>query len=531
MRRTTRARLWIATTLAIAAIAAAVLASPLLASSGESPQILVSAPASTDVCTPCHPTPAASRNPAVIFDHAAHLLVQCTACHVGAAHKDGATARPTMATCFACHGLEHGPLGQLASGTCADCHPAGFRLRPASHVPDWKEKPHAQASAKGVNGCLLCHDAPKDCDACHIQKGLGLPAMPSLYLNVLPKAKSEATVTVDPAAPVSVSQCAYCHSDIDGFSVDGLIFTHNTHLQRAYRCEACHDTFPHDSNGTQRLEMRSCMRCHGLDHGENGSVATGECAKCHPEGFQLVPKDHTAPFLSGEHKTRAKDDPSYCSQCHKPESCVECHNGGVKLANGTVGKKVVPADHKEPSWKGDHGKLYLGQKGMCVVCHTSEYCQQCHQTSMPHPATWLKDHAAAKGALAKDCGVCHTDREFCQDCHHNNVRSVALVPENCVGCHDEMKTQPATAIKVPGLAEHAVHFQVARPDKKGEPYYCDDCHIGFGSGGVHVTNPSTGPHDMRLCYECHGALDFTNRLIAPYRGAELCLRCHKDLGI
>lgn len=42
-------------------------------------------------------------------------------------------------------------------------------------------------------------------------------------------------------------------------------------------------------------------------------------------------------------------------------------------------------------------------------------------------------------------------------------------------------------------------------------------------------NPATGPHDMRVCYECHGALDYLNVLIAPYSGAELCLRCHTDL--
>ena len=174
-----------------------------------------------------------------------------------------------------------------------------------------------------------------------------------------------------------------------------------------------------------------------------------------------------------------------------------------------------------------HGGLYLAQEGLCAVCHTPESCNQCHITTMPHPVTWLTDHANMNGSLTNDCGVCHTDREFCQDCHHDSVRSVALIPENCVECHEEMKTEPATAIEVAGLAEHSVHFNVE--EKKGEPYYCDDCHIGFGAGGVHVVNPATGPHDMRICYECHGALDFQNVLIAEYRGAELCLRCHTDL--
>ncbi|MEN6429710.1 MAG: hypothetical protein ABFC80_02550, partial [Coriobacteriales bacterium] len=77
--------------------------------------------------------------------------------------------------------------------------------------------------------------------------------------------------------------------------------------------------------------------------------------------------------------------------------------------------------------------------------------------------------------------------------------------------------------------EHAVHFDVA--EKKGEPYVCDDCHIGFGTTHIQVQNAVSGPHDLRLCYDCHGRLDINNMLIAPYTGAELCRRCHVDLNL
>jgi hypothetical protein len=532
MPRKNRVRLWTTAAVALVAAVVVVLAYPLLASSEESGGLNVSGQASTENCTPCHATAGASRNPAVIFDHAAHLLVDCTACHITPAHSGGGSATPPMTTCFACHGLLHGPTGLLASGTCADCHPPTFNRRPLSHVEDWKEKPHAEvAKASGVNGCLLCHSAPQDCDLCHAEQDVGVGPMPSLYLNTLPKVTSEPPITVNPAEPVTISQCVYCHPNVDGFSVTGLVFGHDAHLQRAYRCEACHKAFPHDAAGTKRLPMRDCMRCHGLEHNGSGQVASTECLKCHTADFPLEPNDHTIPFLSGEHKTPALNDSAYCSQCHLPESCVTCHNGGVELADGTMGKPVIPKDHRRAEWGEEHGPQYLQQKGLCVVCHTSESCQQCHQTTMPHPATWLADHTKAKGELASDCNVCHKDREYCQDCHHNSVRSAQLVKENCVGCHEEMATEPARDIKVPGLAEHAVHFQVALPEKKGKPYTCDECHIGFGNTGVQVLSPATGPHDMRVCYECHGSLDYQNVLIAPYAGAELCLRCHADLNI
>ncbi len=518
-------------TAALAAAVMVVLAYPHLVAIGAPESVTVGAAATGDVCAPCHPQPGTSRNPAVVFDHAAHLLTQCTACHTTPAHANGASATPPMTTCFTCHGLFHGSMGAIASGECSECHPAGYTLRPASHGEDWKVEPHALASAQGVNDCLMCHNAPEDCDVCHQTEVPELGPMPAIYLSTTPVIVEGPTFTVEPEAPVNISQCAYCHPNLDDFSVPGLVFGHSAHLERAYRCEACHPVFPHGTSGTLRPEMRKCTRCHGLTHNGQGEVASAECLKCHTADFELVPPDHTVAFLSGEHKTVGNDDPAYCSQCHAAESCVECHNGGVQLADGRTGEKVVPENHVTPKWGEEHGGLYLEQKGMCVVCHTSEFCQQCHQTAMPHPVTWLTDHAAGDGSLAEDCVVCHTDNESCQECHHESVASLALLPENCVECHEEMDTDKPTEIEVAGLAEHAVHFQVAQPDKLGEPYYCDECHIGFGSSGVHVVNPATGPHDMRICYECHGALDYENTLIAPYRGAELCLRCHQDLNI
>jgi hypothetical protein len=506
------------------------LAFPGGASSAESRTISLGGPTSPDACSPCHPRIGTSRNPAVVFDHAAHILVQCIACHASPAHQDGVTRRPPMDTCFACHGLVHGPSGELASAECADCHPASFKRRPASHVKDWAGAPHARASkADGVNRCMMCHDAPADCDGCHTKEAPEVGPMPLVYLSTVPAPSFPATVTIDIDAPVAMGQCAFCHSDIDDFQVEGLMFKHAPHLERAYRCVTCHPAFPHGPAGTDRPPMRPCYRCHGLYHNGQGDVASGACEVCHTKDFKLVPADHTKAFITGEHKTGARDDAARCSQCHPSAACVKCHNGSGKLADGKPAKKVVPADHRKPQWRSEHGPLYLEQKGLCAVCHTSESCQQCHVTTMPHPATWLADHARGKGSLAKDCNVCHADRTVCQECHHASVGSQALVRENCVGCHEEMKTEPATDIKVAGLAEHAVHFGVE--EKKGEPYYCEDCHIGFGPGGVHVTSPATGPHDMRICYECHGALDYRNIRIAPWPGSELCLRCHKDLKI
>jgi predicted CXXCH cytochrome family protein len=92
-----------------------------------------------------------------------------------------------------------------------------------------------------------------------------------------------------------------------------------------------------------------------------------------------------------------------------------------------------------------------------------------------------------------------------------------------------MKQKPGTAIQNKAFAEHAVHFDVAK--KKGAAYKCDDCHVDFGTSQAAQTVEKQQGHDLRLCYSCHGSLDYQNRLIAPYPGAELCRRCHSKLNI
>jgi hypothetical protein len=148
---------------------------------------------------------------------------------------------------------------------------------------------------------------------------------------------------------------------------------------------------------------------------------------------------------------------------------------------------------------------------------------------MPHPANWLENHAPAADTDREDCNVCHTDRDSCQNCHHDKVKRAELTEENCLPCHDEMTPRPATDIEHKGFAEHAVHFGVE--ETKGRPYKCYDCHVSFGSTEAGQAAARVQGHDLRLCYDCHGALDIYDIKIAPYGGAELCRRCHTDVNI
>lgn len=532
---TRRAALWGVAAIIIAAAFLLATAMPGDAAEVE-PQIDTGAPIQPSQCVPCHLDLGKVDEPGLIFSHGNHLLVSCDGCHSRMPHRSDATEKVPMEVCFACHGVQHGPQGELASGECEDCHTPAFVLRPRSHAKSWSKKPHADAANRsGVNGCMMCHDAPEDCDACHEREDVVVTDMPDRYHPLVQPRPKGPSIKIFPDGPVTMSQCVYCHSDLDSITPGRLIFAHAAHLQRNYRCEACHETFAHNESGTQKPDMLSCYRCHSSYHNGKGLIAEGQdCGKCHPESFELMPDDHTVAFIKGEHKERSSKDPAYCSMCHAPTFCVDCHNGRGK---GPLAPKkpVIPTDHKKAEWRSKHGGLFLQGQGACGACHDGPSCQRCHKTVLPHPAGWIKNHRPPEGVTIEDCYICHVDRNECQNCHHQEVRNAELLAKNCDPCHDEMKQQPPTAIKHKGFAEHAVHFNVNKTQgpqgKKRKPYRCYDCHVDFGTSQAAEQVELQQGHDLRLCYDCHGALNHQNAQIAPYKGAALCIRCHTDIGV
>jgi Cytochrome c7 and related cytochrome c len=482
-------------------------------------------------CTPCHLDLGTVKKPGLMFNHGNHLLISCDGCHSRIPHQNGATDSVPMEVCFACHGVSHGPQGPLATAECDKCHTPSFDLVPADHQPakSFSGKAHAELARRGgVNQCMMCHTASKDCNDCHAKKGVKIAALADAYVSVVAQRPQPASVKIYPSGPTNMAQCQYCHPDLDNIVPGRLIFAHAVHLQRDYACETCHPTFGHTASGPVKPDMQSCYRCHGLQHQSQGLVATAECNKCHPPGFKLTPNNHTARFIAGGHKDRAGSDPSYCSMCHKTQFCVQCHQGKSK-SPGAPKQPVVPKSHQKGDWQAQHGKLFIAKKGDCGACHDDASCRRCHKTTMPHPANWIENHKPEPGVSSADCNICHTDRQTCQNCHHQKVANAELVASSCVGCHPEAAQQPPTSIQDKGIAEHAVHFNVAK--KKGRPYHCFDCHVSFGTSAAARKLELQQGHDLRLCYQCHGAVDPLNNTIAPYRGAELCLRCHKNLGI
>ena len=503
------------------------------------PPIDTAAPVDQNQCAPCHLDLGNVNKPGLIFSHGNHLMVSCDGCHSRMPHQNGGgTDSVPMEVCYACHGVQHGPQGELATSECAKCHPPSFNLKPTSHaVADYAGKPHAtESKLLGVNGCMMCHKPAKDCDPCHEKQNVKVPKMPDTYVSIIMGRPKPPSIKIYPSGPTSMAQCVYCHPDLDQITPGRLIFAHAAHLQRAYKCTVCHPQFGHSAGGPEHPDMQSCYRCHGLQHGSQGLVAGDSCPKCHPPGFNLLPVSHTPEFEQGKHKELANKDPAYCAMCHDPAFCVACHTGKSPSKNASP-KPVIPADHTDSKWLGQHGKLFMQKQGSCGACHDGPSCQRCHLTPVPHPPNWISNHRPPPGIPSTDCNICHRDRTKCQNCHHGAVKNGELVEANCAkgpgmkGCHVEMAQKPATDIQNKAFAEHAVHFDVEK--KKGhigKPYHCYECHTDFGNSANAQTIEGQQGHDLRLCYSCHGALDpVTHEAIAPYTGSSLCFRCHSNL--
>jgi hypothetical protein len=530
-----RARLWgvVAVLLAAALLIAPSIARAATPDIPSSPPIDTAAAVQPSQCAPCHLDLGTVNKPGLIFSHGNHLMVSCDACHSQMPHQNGGTQSVPMEVCYACHGVQHGPQGELATSVCSKCHPPSFKLTPADHTKGYAGKPHADAvKSTGINGCMMCHTAAKDCDPCHVRMNLGLPKMPDTYVSIVTQRPQPASVKIFPEGPTSMAQCSYCHPDLDKITPGRLIFAHDAHLQRNYKCTVCHPRFGHSENGVNRPDMMSCYRCHGMSHGTQGLVAGDACAKCHPRSFNLIPTNHTPAFKKGQHGPLANKNLAYCGMCHVPQFCVNCHTGRGTTPNASP-TPVLPIDHTGASWRGEHGKLYMAKQGSCGACHDGPSCQPCHKTPVPHPANWIQNHVPPKGISAADCNVCHTDRTECQNCHHDKVKNGDLTEANCAkgpglhGCHPEMTQKPATSIQNKAFAEHAVHFNVAK--QKGHPYRCYECHTDFGTSAAAQKTEAIQGHDLSLCYSCHGALDPFGVQIAPYKGSGLCFRCHTNL--
>lgn len=245
--------------------------------------------------------------------------------------------------------------------------------------------------------------------------------------------------------------------------------------------------------------VAECTTCHPAD--ALSIIPTPEvCTPCH-EGVDLDDTDfgptrtHT-PLWVRQHGRDSSEPDAQCKSCHTSSFCNDCHEGGElspDLTKRTIRTEGVPRTHTSRFRIVHPLKTTGGQIDECFTCHAEEFCSDCHDTyrgknrlkTVSHRESWTKIEAGTGGPVHEDFSLGQ-----CQDCH----------PDGALSSRDWS----------------AAHSREAKRSLKS----CQSCHP---SGAV--------------CKDCHSAL--TGLKISPHprnwrsiqakfrkEAPEVCAECH-----
>ncbi len=287
-------------------------------------------------CDPCHANISETDNYAseIIFTHGYHQLIACSSCHSRFPHRSEGTERPSMKACFNCHGLQHGPMGELATGVCEDCHiTPKDNLRPSFHTFDWAQEPHVQPSLDNLQTqCMMCHDGAF-CDDCHEDK----------YVRWEP----ESAYTYD-----SDGGCNACHGDENltktsegapkSFQVVGV----DDSAHRDLSCQKCHQDYEYEDVEAPTPIWQV-----------NAGLA---CANCHAD-----------PATWGGDAEKAASNAEMVAEYNTSIHADEIADGNLDSATcaGCHGGHYIKKLDTEFAQRELHGGAYR----MCARCHLEEY--------------------------------------------------------------------------------------------------------------------------------------------------------------
>jgi hypothetical protein len=326
-------------------------------------------------CGDCHATISDNLRPNHIFSHGAHMTYDCTACHPRFPHDPTGTERPKMASCFACHGLRHGPQGIIAPADCTKCHTLPrAQLIPLDHVTGYAGKPHViPGQTQFRTSCMMCHTKAQ-CDACHAASK--------------PVVSWDTTLspTYDPG-----NACLACHkSDLPRLAAPVTASALDSSAHRSLGCTQCHPDFRYDG-GTNATKLWSA----------NAGLACGAVG-CHPkENAQWAASIHATTSSSGV----------------PAASCGGCHGGhNIERLKTQAAKD----------------RLHLAGQQVCVgTCHT-------HQAAYASYSDYYHGAAYKQGAIdAPACWTCHGGHSVLALKDPKSMTSPEKLPSTCgqVGCH------------------------------------------------------------------------------------------------
>lgn len=257
-----------------------------------------------------------------------------------------------------------------------------------------------------------------------------------------------------------------------------LIFSHKLHTEEiGASCADCHNA-EESALATDNLlpSKESCYNCHDKEE---------ECTVCHKDPENAVKFPRITTYIAKFPHTKHVDVAGSCDRCHagvavseniydrhlpNMASCIGCH----KVTDHTdycfschgQGENLKPADH-QLAWKSQHGIAVQTNKDECKVCHTENYCVDCHHGDnldrKVHALNFVNNHALQARGNKDNCYTCHEEQAFCVDCHRQRMvmprnhstanwsntktggahaRAAKLDLDSCLGCHSDTQGDP-----------------------------------------------------------------------------------------
>ena len=292
--------------------------------------------------------------------------------------------------------LEGAGRSPALAGVCGSCHEI------APHVAAWRASTHANT------GCRSCHTE-------YAWYQGPLYRITALADDVSRFVSREPTPAREPELPrpatlgIPDNVCLRCHSMTREPSTgDRVIIDHADHAERNDACLSCHlnTTHPDPETDIVLVMMEQCYECHSLTPAPG--EPSGECAVCHPAHLELTPASHDpiGEWLRPAHGDSAKTDTTQCMMCHTEQYCVDCH--GVLMPH-------------PPTFAQDHGEEAALKRDACDMCHAPaadiDPCSACHHQGSEPTQPWVQQHMyAVRDAGPSACFDCHKPR-YCGRCH------------------------------------------------------------------------------------------------------------------
>ncbi len=433
----------------------------------------------------------------------------------------------------------------------------------------------------------------EDCKACHVK--FDRAAQVRLCMDCHKDIGGDVRARAGYHGRLKPQACNECHTDHKGraekiAAFDTKRFDHaqtdyplrGKHVQT--ECAKCHE-----AGKKWRESPNDCNACHRKDDVHKGSLGP-KCGDCHTENHWKEAKfDHskTRFALEGKHVD------TKCGDCHRnkadykdtPRTCVGCHrkdDDGAKGHKGQFGEKCESC-HNAKAWKPSTFNHDIDTKYVLRGKHRATKCGDCHTAPLYKTKTATDCFSCHKkddkheGTLGKDCGACHTERDWkekakfdhdkadfplkgkhdeikCDACHKSKLFKEA--PKTCIGCHKKDDKHEATLGEAcgdchgerdwkttKGRFDHDKTKFKLRNAHAAAKVKCDACHKDLKSFRKTATecvacHQKDDKHEAQLgrqCESCHTDRDWKvpgydhNKTRYPLLGKHMkvaCKDCH-----